>query len=249
MTEAREKVQGIYFRIKVSTIGTGATQQQVCTKIFCEATEIEGARVAVRYLGFNGKPSGIVEEIEKDAFVKDFVFDSGRSNNQDDPKERSLEKHIAMGDDHLRKREYFAAEYEYNNALRLDEDNVRAVFGKGLSLMERGDEAQAKEVFTRLARIEALFHEKNKHLFNEFGIRLRKLGMCDEAIRHYQKAITICPDDEHLYFNMARACFEKKDNTQARKWIRVALKANPNFQEAKNLLHRMDGDHPPDSED
>jgi len=237
--EADQKVKKIYFKLKTATIGTAGTQQNVCTKIFCEAEEIDDHQVEVRYLGFNGKPSGIVEVLEKEEFFKDFTRYSAQHREQDDLRNRTLEKHIAMADDHLRKREYFAAEYEYNNALRIDEENVRGNFGKGLSLMERGEEEKAREVFNRLSRIEALFLEKNKHLFNEFGIRLRKLGMYDEAIRHYQKAIDICPHDEHLYFNMGRAYFGKKEIDQARRWIQMALKRNPNFEEASDFLNRL----------
>jgi len=144
-----------------------------------------------------------------------------------------------MADDHLQKKEYFAAEYEYDKALRVDEENVRGNFGKGLSLMERGEAEKARKVFNRLSRIEALFLEENKHLFNEFGIRLRKLGMYDEAIQHYQKAINICPHDEHLYFNMGRAYFGKKEIAQATRWIQIALETNPNFQEASDFLNRL----------
>jgi len=238
-TESHQEIRGIYFKLKVSTIGTGATQRNVRVKILCEAREIDDHQVEVCYLGFNGKPSGIVEVFDKESFLRDFIYYSAGHPEKEDPRKRALEKHIALADDHLRKKEFFAAEFEYDSALRLDEENVRATFGKGLSLTERGEEEKAREVFTTLAKIEALFREENKHLFNEFGIRLRKLGMHDEALRHYQKAITICPDDEHLYFNLGRAYFEKKENGHARKWIQMALKIDPDLSEAWDLLDRI----------
>ncbi|MBW2122358.1 MAG: tetratricopeptide repeat protein [Deltaproteobacteria bacterium] len=234
--EPIQKIKGIYLKTQTATIGTGATQKTVHSRIFCEAREIDDDRVEVLYLRFDGRPSGIIDVFDKETFLKDFTYSSVKPGQDRDPKKRPLEKHIALADEHLRRKEYFAAEYEYDNALALDEKNVRATFGKGLSLMERGEEERARRVFADLAGIEAFFLEENKHLFNEFGIRLRKLGMYDEAIRHYQKAIAICPDDENLYFNMGRAYLEKKDIHQARRWIEKALETNPDFQEAKVLL-------------
>jgi tetratricopeptide (TPR) repeat protein len=77
---------------------------------------------------------------------------------------------------------------------------------------------------------------------------LRKLGKYDEAIAHYEKAIHICPDDEHLYFNCARAYYEKMEIGQAKEWVRRALKRDPGFQEAKDLLDRMEDKQPTKAE-
>lgn len=70
------------------------------------------------------------------------------------------------------------------------------------------------------------------------------MGLCDEAIRHYKKALTICPDDEHLYFNIARAYLEKKDMGRAQECISHALRINPDFQKAELLLNHLASAHP-----
>ena len=241
-------IEGIYFKITVSTIGTGATQRDVQAKIFCEARETDDDRVEVRYLAFNGRPSGILEILTKNDFLSDFIYYASTYPNQS-PAQKSMEKHIAVADQHLRKKEYFAAEYEYDKALRLDEENVRASFGKGLAIMERGDHEKARRIFTNLAQIEAFFLDENKHLFNEFGMRLRRLSLCDEAVRHYEKAISISPDDEHLYFNLARAYFEKQEIEKARKWVKIAIRSDPNFTEALEFLKKIEETGPPHSRD
>jgi len=246
VTDNTHTIKGIYFRIKVSTIGTGATQRDVQAKIFCEARETDGDRVEVRYLTFHGRPSGIGEILTKDDFLRDFIYHASTYPNHS-PAQKSIEKHIAVADRHLRKKEYFAAEYEYDKALRLDEDNVRASFGKGLAIMERGEHDKARGIFSTLAQIEALFLEENKHLFNEFGMRLRRLSLCDEAVRHYKKAISISPDDEHLYFNLARAYFEKQEIEKAKKWVKIAIRSNPNFTEAREFLRKIEETGPPHS--
>ena len=242
-TDNTDTIKGIYFKIKVSTIGTGATQRDVQAKIFCEASGTGDDRVEVRYLAFNGRPSGIREILTRNDFLRDFVYYASTYPNQP-PAQRSIEKHIAVADQHLRKKEYFAAEYEYDRALRLDEDNVRASFGKGLAIMERGEHDKARRIFTDLARIEALFLEENKHLFNEFGMRLRRLSLCDEAISHYEKAISISPDDEHLYFNLARAYFEKQEKEKAKKWVKIAIRSAPDFTEAREFLNKIEETDP-----
>lgn len=99
--------------------------------------------------------------------------------------------------------------------------------------MEMGDTGKAKEVFQKLSEIEAIFEEENKHIFNEFGIELRKANMIDEAFANYQKAITISPQDEHLYFNVARIHYDKKEWDNALKWLQKALEINPHFRDAQ----------------
>jgi tetratricopeptide (TPR) repeat protein len=247
-TDTKHTIRGIYFKINVSTIGTGATKQDVRAKIFCEARQIGDDRVEVRYLGFHGRPSGIQEFLKKEEFLRDFMY-YANTYPIGSREQKSIERHMAMADEHLRRKEYFAAEYEYEKVLRLDEENARAYFGKGLALMERGDHEKARDIFTSLARIEALFLEENKHIFNEFGIRLRQLSLCDEAVSHYHKAMSISPDDEHLYFNLARAYFEKQEIEQARKWATIAIRSDPNFREARELLQKIDKARLPNSRD
>ena len=106
--------------------------------------------------------------------------------------------------------------------------------------MEMGEEAKAKEVFRKITEIDAIFEKENKHIFNEFGISLRKAGMYEEALGHYGKAIEISPDDEHLYFNVARVYYEKGDIPAAMEWLDKALTMNPDFDEAKRFKESIE---------
>jgi len=71
---------------------------------------------------------------------------------------------------------------------------------------------------------------------NTAGIEYRKAGLFDRAIAEFRKALVFHPGDEGLHYNIARAFLEKKDWSQAERSIREGLKANPDFQEGKNLL-------------
>ena len=78
---------------------------------------------------------------------------------------------------------------------------------------------------------------EHKHLFNEFGIALRKKGMFGEAIRYYHRAIELTRKDENIYLNLARAHFEKGDpGSGLRKPAASAWKSTTNTREAKSFL-------------
>ena len=80
---------------------------------------------------------------------------------------------------------------------------------------------------------------EHKHLFNEFGIALRKKQMFDEAIRYYHRAIELTQKDENLYLNLARAHFEKGDRAPAFANLRICLEINSAHGEAKSFLKYM----------
>ena len=87
----------------------------------------------------------------------------------------------------------------------------------------------------KLSQVEAIFEEENKHIFNEFGITLRKTKMYDEALANYMKALEISPQDENLYFNIARLYYDKEDGSKAQEWLDKALNINPDFREARQF--------------
>lgn len=158
-------VKGIFFFEKVSAIGTGATAKTVKQKIYCQAEEIE-----LRYLNQSGEPMEIVERIPRAEFVKNFTFEPDYVTKIQDKKQQQTDKHIAIAEEHVRKQELYSAEYEYKNALKLDEENLRANFGIGKVYLEMGEQAKARVIFTKISEIDAIFEEKNKHFFNDCGI-------------------------------------------------------------------------------
>ena len=100
-------------------------------------------------------------------------------------------KIVRQGEIHLEKKEFHSAEYEFQNALKIDENNVNASFGLGKSYSGQGKIEEAKEVFSQLGENEELYKEKNKHTFNELGIMLRKEEMYEDAVKNYRRAISL----------------------------------------------------------
>ncbi len=234
-------INGVFAIEKTGVIGTGHTAKKVKQKMYCLAKQINDGEVAFRYLGANDKPMPDVEIIPKDEFLRKFTFqpyylENKKTNSDEKAMEEKINKKIASAEEHVRRNESHSAEFEFKNALKLDEENLRANFGIGNLYLSMGEKEKAKEVFVNLSKIDAIFEEKNKHFFNECAINLRKQDLYDESIEYYMKAIDLSPHDENLYFNAARAYFEKEDVNKADECIQKALSINANFVEAKKLL-------------
>ncbi len=238
-----DKIEGVFLYEKESKIGTGSTEKKVRHQMYCLAREIDDNVVEVRYLGKDDTPLEDAERIPKDVFVRTFTFQPYYFEKKKADKEhqdKQVNKHIAIAEQHAKKKEFFSAEYEFKNALKIDEKNLRANFGIGNVYLQMGEKQKAKDIFVKISQIEAIFEEENKHFFNECAIQLRKQSLFDESIDYYSRAIKLSPNDEHLCFNLARAHFEKGDAVLARETIYKALSIKPDFKEGKALLSYID---------
>lgn len=209
---------------------------RVAQRLFVYAEEQEDGRVAVWRLSRNFIPTGQKRFLQKERLFAEYVPEPGIYINKVMPVMRRLDDALAVADRHRANRELFAAEFEYQNVLRLDEDHVKATFGLGLTYLERQEKQNADIVFRKIMRIEAAFTEEHKHLFNDFGIQMRKLGMFDEAMRYYARAYRLCRTDEHLLYNIARTQYEKGRLRSARMMLARALRLNPDFPEGKTFM-------------
>ncbi|HPD21830.1 MAG TPA: hypothetical protein P5047_05640, partial [Desulfomonilia bacterium] len=233
MESAVKKIKGIFFEETTITLGTGHTKKTQRVKNYCRAEQLDDDLIQVTYLGNEGQPTGIVIKMPYDEFMSKYTFEPDYKVKTKE--ERETDKHIALAEKHRARKEFNSAEWEYNSALKIDPDSIRANFGVGTLYMEMGQVDKAKSVFQKLSQIEAIFEEENKHIFNEFGIELRKANMVEEALANYMKAIEISPGDENLYFNVARLYYDTKDWTNALKWIEKSISINPNSREAKQF--------------
>jgi len=225
------KIKGVFFEESTITLGTGHTQKTQKVKNYCRAEQNDDNIVKVTYLGNDGQPTGIRIEVPLDDFLGKYSLEPNYKAKTKE--ERETEKHIARAEKHRSRNEYHSAEWEYTSALKIDAESIRANFGIGTLYMEMGNKEKAKEVFNKLCKIEAIFEEENKHIFNEFGIELRKANMHDEALSNYMKAIEISPKDENLFFNISRLYYDNKDWDNALKWIGKAIEINPYFRDGK----------------
>ncbi|MDY6852510.1 MAG: tetratricopeptide repeat protein [Thermodesulfobacteriota bacterium] len=237
MTEIQE---GIYLETVSAKIGTGGTAKDQRLDNYYLAKNIGEGMVEVRLLDMDYEPINMVEEVGLEEFNRRFTFKSDVVKEKKSFGDQKVDKAIAQAEAHYKRKEFFSAEFEYSKALALDEDNVRANFGQGKVFLAQGETDKAKEVFEKLTHIEAVYEEKNKHVFNELGIELRRQGLYDQAIAYYIKALSLAENDENLFFNAARAHFEKGGMKSARYYLEKALSLNPSLEEARRLLESIE---------
>ncbi|MDD4730992.1 MAG: tetratricopeptide repeat protein [Desulfovibrio sp.] len=231
---------GVFSIHKSMKIGTGTTQKRVQQRFNYLVRELENDQVEIQPLGDTYSPVGNKEVITREQLLADYMPEPGLWQEHVLPRLRTVQKHVARGDKYRKRGETFTAEYEYNKALGLDERNVRANFGIGLVYLQRGDEEKAHEVFQRVVDIEAAFEDEHKHLFNEFGINLRKSGLYDDAVHYYRRALEFAADDENLHYNLARAYYEKGDHPHAVRHLNASLAMNPDHTEARAFLRNLE---------
>ena len=197
------------------------------------------------YLKPDSTPTAIVvETVTKEDFEKRFQDCSThacefKKKTAEEKKDEAAQKKIQLGEKHMEKKEFNAATFEFGQALKVDNQNLNAHFGKGKAHMALGETDKAKEHFKEMAHNEDLYTEEHKHIFNELGITLRHNGMFEEAVSNYKKALDIDTNDEAIYFNMARAYKEWGKPSEALANIQKAIKLNPGFTEALDYLKTL----------
>lgn len=240
--------EGIYYEQKameVGTMGTTQTSKDMHDLHYWVKENSEG-EIDLYYLKPDGTATAIVVETMAMAnFETRFQDCSNHSCNfkvktDQEKKEEKTEEKIRLGEKHLDKKEYNAATFEFGQALKVDQENLKANFGKGKAHIALGETEKAKEHFERMAQNEKLYSEDHKHLLNELGITLRRNNMFNEAIKNYQKALEIDTTDEALYYNMARAYKEWGNKPEALNNIRKAVELSPKFTEALDFLKSLE---------
>lgn len=239
MTETeqqRARIKGVFSCEKIAKVGAGATVRKTTQTMYWYAEEDEAGRIWIQPLNPNYVPSGPKQEISKDDFLEHYAPEPEFYTSKVYPSIRKLNQTIAKAERHRANGETYSAEMEFGSALRVDEENIRANFGLGLTYLERGEKGRADNIFQRLVKMEGTFEAEHKHLFNDFGINLRKNEMYDQAVEYYTRALELSPNDENLHYNMARACFAKSDLEKTVEHLRAALQLNKNLEIAQKFL-------------
>ncbi len=220
------RVYGVFSSQEIRKVGTGTTTRKVVSKIFWFVEEMDDGSLLLQSINANYIPTGVKKKIDKDTLLEKYSPEPEFYTTVVYPKIKELDEKIDAADEHRAKGENFAAEYEYSNALKVDVENVRANFGIGLTYLERGDTDKANNIFERLMNLEGAYESKHKHLFNEFGISLRKSKLYAQAQEYYQKAIDLHKNDENLHLNIARVYFELKMYDKCLESLSTVLEIN-----------------------
>jgi tetratricopeptide (TPR) repeat protein len=232
----------IYLKQETLRLGFGSTSRDTIIENYFQVEEAaEESMVSIRLLNISDQPFGEAELITREELDREYTSCPDYFKNKKDPKAQLAEKHVELGEGHYEHRQFFSAEREFNKALALDEKNLKANLGKGKSLYARGEKKEAKEIFNHLSQMEALYKKENKHIFNKFGIELRRRNLHDEAIANYAKALAIDPGDPVLYYNLGRVYYEKRDREKSIEQLTKALALKEDFIEAQEFLNTLTG--------
>ncbi len=232
----KEKLTGVYSTTVKAKIGFGHTRRNTTQTVYMYVTEEDGGSLYIQPLNDNYVPIGDKKTIAREVLLTEYLPEPAVYMGKVYPVMRQLSKTIARGEKHLSKGETFSAEYEFKTALRIDEENIRATFGLGLTYLERNETDRGALVFRRLVKLKGAFEPQHKHLFNEFGMKLRKNKMFDHALKYYSRAFQFSKNDENLMYNIARVMYDKGNVHKCIIYLEKALSMNPDFDEAKGLL-------------
>ena len=98
--------------------------------------------------------------------------------------------------------------------------------------MERNQDIEAEEIFNTVLTL----RPDTTNVYNSLGIIYRRQGRLKESLKAYEKALKVHQNDEFIYFNIARVHLDLGDSQAAQRYLRQALKINPSFYEALDLL-------------
>ncbi len=237
--EQAQRIKGVFSTQEIRRIGTGTTTRRTVQKNFWFIETQADGSLESQPLNSNLIPSGPKRKVTLEEVIEKFAPEPEFYMNSVFPKMQELKKSIEEGDAYREKGSTFAAEHEFDKALTLDEESVRANFGIGLTYLQRGESDRAENIFQRLLQLDAAFSVEHKHLFNEFGISMRKNKMYTQAIDYYKRALELSQHDENLHINLARAYLETRAYSNCIDHLMQSLALAPQNESTMKFLEWM----------
>jgi len=242
--KATDSFKGVFSSQGETKVGFGTTKRSIKQTLLVFAEEQADGTFQVRPLNKHYVPSGQAKTVTREALLASFLPEPDLYLNKVAPALREVRETVDLADAHRAEGALISAEFEYKNALRVDEEHIRATFGLGLTYLDRGEPDNANLVCRRLIALDAAFGPEHKHLFNEFGIKMRKHKMYLQALRYYFKAFRLSREDDHLLYNIARTYYERGNLRLARKFLDMALVRYPAFREGLQLSRAIEQQQP-----
>ena len=116
------------------------------------------------------------------------------------------------------------------------EASMRSEFETLVAQLDESAHPAVENEISRLIQRGTGFTWKQKYMFTEFGLTLRRKQKHTLALACHMRALSFSPHDEHVLFNVARAEYELGNIEEAKNNLRHALKSAPGFTAAKNFL-------------
>lgn len=212
-----------------------STQNARGKKKYFMVTELENNSFEIRKVNNKNLPSGPRQVIDRRSLTAHYTLEMEFWETKVRPSIERLNSSLERGEAHRNQGEFYSAEMEFKEILLLDEENVRATFGLGETYLEQKNTEKARDVFKKIIDLKSAYTPEHKHMFNDFGINLRKNGLYQEALEYYLRAVELDSEDENILFNISRTYFEAGDWENCIKYLTACLKKNKGVAEARRF--------------
>ncbi len=229
-------VRCVFSSTKTAKIGTGTTTRRHVTKLYWYVEEREDGNFSIRKINSRHVPAGEEKMVSVQKLIANYLPEIEFWEDNVIPAMKELEDYLEDGEIDREDGKYYSAEESFNKALGIEEKNVRALFNLGLIYLELKEMDKARDMIAELLKLKSFFMGKDQHLFNDLGISLRKHGMYDEAAEYYTQAMHYVDDDENLFYNLARANYERGDWLKCVEALGSCLALNPDLPASRDMV-------------
>jgi len=226
---------------RAARMGVGVNMRKHESLAYWFVEQVDDDLFEARRINARHVPAGDSEPVSLSRLISEFTPQIAYYEEKVLPAIEELKGILDRGDEFREDGRLYSAEMEYEHARGIEEKNVRALFGLGLIYLSRREVRRTRNLLAELVQIKAVFSGKNQHLFNEFGIALRKSSLFSEAVVYYQRALDFVTDDENLYYNLSRSYYEDGDWNGCLEALIISHRINPGLEIVRDLFEVIVG--------
>ena len=148
--------------------------------------------------------------------------------------------HVCLGNLYNETGHYSEAEDQFQQALKTEHDNARALYGSALAFSKMGNTAAAEDTYKRAIEL----HPQYWAVYNWLGTFYASHGRYADATTNFRKVIELSPDNNRAYYNLGAMFLlegQYEDSVKASKRsieLRPTMAAYSNLGTAYFYLHR-----------
>jgi len=139
---------------------------------------------------------------------------------------------------------YIAAERHFERALEINPQYTEAALNLAVTYNDRGKYEAAHQVYTRIKgkptgaiqTLDPFARGKLANMHAEIAQAYHDAGLIREAVREYEKGVSLCPHFADLQTKLGTLLRELNDLPSARKAYEAAIQAKPNYVPARLQL-------------
>lgn len=226
-------IRCIFSSTSAMRFGLAGTKRKHQSKIYWFIRQIDAVTYGVRGVNSDFLPIGDEREITLSELVKGYAPEVLAFEETMLPAVRRLGYRF---DDGL----FVGGPFPCRSVV-IDEGMIRAWFNLALRYIEARKGACGRTAVHEILRLRTPFLGKDQFLFNEFGIRLRKAGMPGTAVACYRKALAYTSRDDHLYYNLSRAHYERGQWWECMEALARCFEYNPELEVGRDLVELIIG--------